>query len=280
MNLQQRIALQYFRTKFRVLSAISKKKAAVSAMKLFKTPLRRHIVPLSKFFQIATPLEFVLQNDIVKGFCWNKGGTKKALICHGYESSITNFEIYIEQLVKKNYEVYAFDAPAHGRSTGKNITVPQYAEMIKTIIEKYGPVHSFIGHSLGGLSLAMALEEIELPADTRVIFIAPATESTTSIDNFFSLLKINEGVRKEFDEIIRKAIGKNPEWLSVARVVQNLQAQILWLHDEDDNVTPLKDVKPVQEKNHPHIRFVITKGLGHRRIYRDANVVHTITEFL
>jgi hypothetical protein len=36
----------------------------------------------------------------------------------------------------------------------------------------------------------------------------------------------------------------------------------------------------VKEDNHPNIEFVITKGLGHRRIYRENKVVRRIVEFL
>jgi hypothetical protein len=38
--------------------------------------------------------------------------------------------------------------------------------------------------------------------------IAPATESKTAIDIFFSFMKLNEGVRKEFDEYIYKLRNK------------------------------------------------------------------------
>jgi len=36
----------------------------------------------------------------------------------------------------------------------------------------------------------------------------------------------------------------------------------------------------VKEANYPNVEFVITKGLGHRRIYRDNKVVKAIVEFL
>ncbi len=95
-----------------------------------------------------------------KGWRWNHPAERKLLILHGYESSVTNFDRYIRPLIKKGYEVLAFDAPAHGRSGGKKITAPLYKRMIQEIHKKYGPVQSYMAHSFGGLAVSLALEEI------------------------------------------------------------------------------------------------------------------------
>ena len=93
-------------------------------------------------------------------------------------------------------------------------------------------------------------------------------------------MKLNEGVRKEFDEYIYKLSNKPSEWYSVGRAVKNLKARILWCHDEDDTMTPWADAKKVMDVKHYHIEFIVTKGLGHRRIYRENKVSKAIIEFL
>ena len=62
--------------------------------------------------------------------------------------------------------------------------------------------------------------------------------------------------------------------------MKHIRAKVLWVHDEDDDTTPLKDVLKVKAENYPNIEFLITKGLGHRRIYRDNKVTKTIVDFL
>ena len=74
--------------------------------------------------------------------------------------------------------------------------------------------------------------------------------------------------------------GESPGWYSIRRAMKNIRAEILWMHDEEDDITPINDVLKVRAENHPNIKFVITKGLGHRRIYRDNKVAKTILEFL
>ena len=88
-----------------------------------------------------------MQGEKVRGWRWNHPAKKKALILHGFESSVVNFEKYIEGLIKKGYEVCAVDGPAHGYSTGKTLTLIQYKDLVHYMLRNYGPFDSFIAHS-------------------------------------------------------------------------------------------------------------------------------------
>jgi len=280
MSLAQKLAIGYYRTKFKILSTVSKRKTAELAFELFSTPQLRYKKYFPKVFDKAEKLELKVHGDTVKGFRWNKGAGRKVLIAHGFNSTVAKFDRYIVPLIRKGYEVLAFDAPAHGRSTGKQINAVVYKDMVLEIIKEFGPVESFMAHSFGGLAITLALEELDVDENYRIVLIAPATESKTAIDFFVSFMKLDDEVRKEFDDYIYKMRGKPADWYSVSRVVEHLHAKILWVHDEEDDLTPWDDAKKVHEKNYPHIRFVITKGLGHRRIYRDNKVSREIIEFL
>ncbi len=279
-KLGQQIAIGYYRTKFKVLSALSNKKAAELALDLFTTPQFRYKKQLPEVFNESEKLQFKLHGETITGYRWNRGGHRKVLIVHGFNSSVAKFDRYIKPLMKKGYEVLAFDAPAHGYSTGKILNAVMFKEMVGYIHKEYGPIRSYMGHSFGCLAICLALEEIEHTDDCHVVLVAPATESKTAIDIFFSFMKLNDGVRKEFDEYIYKIGNKSSEWYSVSRAVKNLTAKILWCHDEEDTMTPWKDAKKVMDDQHYNIEFIVTKGLGHRRIYRDSNVSKAIIEFL
>ncbi len=280
MKLSQRLAIGYYRTKFKLLSTISKKKAAEMAFDLFCTPQRRHVKPLPKIFEQAEKLQLKLDSSMMQGWRWNHPSKRKLLIIHGYESSVTNFDRYVRPFIKKGYEVLAFDAPAHGRSGGKKITAPLFKKMIQEIHKKYGPVQSYMAHSFGGLAVSLALEEISHTNDYRLALIAPATETTTAVDTYFKFLKLDPAVRIEFEKVIIKKAGVSSDWYSIRRAMKHIRAKVLWVQDEDDEITPMNDVLKVKAENYPNIEFVITKGLGHRRIYRDNKVVKQIIDFL
>ena len=280
MALKKQLALKYVRAKFKLLSSVSNRKAAEKAFELFCTPQSRVKKQLPPVFEKSEKIEFSFLENTIRGYRWNHPSAKKALILHGFESSVINFEKYVEPLIKKGYEVLAFDAPAHGRSTGKTINAVVYKELVQYIWNNYGPVDSFITHSFGGLAVSLALEEIPHTGSTKIVLIAPAAETKTAIDNFFKLLKLGKDVRKEFDALIKEQGGEWPAWFSVSRVAPKIKGQVLFLQDKDDHMTPLSDVKPIINKNYPNFHFVISEGLGHRRIYRDEQTFRKIMEFL
>lgn len=277
---QQRLALRYFKTRFRVWTAISRRKAAEKAFALFCTPQRRLKNPLSELFLKAERLHLTVEGLVCTGWRWNKGGSRRVLLVHGFESSVTNFERYVQPLLNKGYEVLAFDAPAHGRSEGKMINAPLYKKTIETIHKTYGPVESYLAHSFGGLAVCLALEEISHTADYRVVLIAPATETGTAIDSFFKFLSIDDRVRPEFERLIVKRSGVSSDWFSIRRAMKHIRARVLWFHDRHDETTPVADAEKVMAANFSNIRFVFTEGLGHRKIYRDQQVCKAAVDFL
>lgn len=281
MKLTRKLAVACVRSRLRVLSLLSKEKAAEAAFELFCTPQVRATRQLPVCFKEAEPLQFSFREYVIKGYRWNKGQSRKALLLHGFESTILNFEHYVAPLLAKGYEVLAFDAPAHGRSSGKMMDALVYCDFIKHIHREYGPVQSFLGHSFGGLALCLAISEIDHGDDYHIALVAPATNSMTAMRMFFRFLKINDPlVIQGFERIVLAKSGHPLSWFSIPRTLAQIRAKILWIHDENDDITPLKDAREVNAENHPHLQFVITKGLGHTRIYRDEAVCRLIVDFL
>jgi pimeloyl-ACP methyl ester carboxylesterase len=263
-----------------MMAAVSPKAAAAYAFRIFCTPLKGRTRSRTILAQHGEPLQVTVDNKLAKGLRWNKGGAKKALLLHGMHSSSRNFERYVEPLVEKGFEVIAFDAPAHGDSEGKQITVLQYRKMIAEIFNAFGPIDAYLAHSFGGLATTLALENIPHGSETRVVLIAPATETVTAVDQFFNFLGLNGKLRLEFDQIILERGGQPTNWYSVKRAMAAIHASILWFHDKDDDVTPLSDVQPIIDKKYSNVEFVITENWGHRRIYREQKVINQAVKFL
>ena len=279
MKLSQRLAIGYVQTKFKLLSVISKKKTAEKALEIFGTPFMKSVRkgPVKN----AEVIHFHFNQRKMNGYRWNHPQNKKALILHGFGSAAHKFEKYAGLLADKGYEVLAFDAPAHGDSEGDTTNAIEYSSMIRQVIQQFGPIQSFMAHSFGAISLSLALEQLPHDENTKVVFIAPATETTSAVEGAFSMLKLkDEAVKNEFEKIIVKMTGKKIAWFSMRRAMDNIKASILWVHDEDDDITPWADALKVKEDNHPNIKFVLTKGLGHRKIYHDEGVKNMVKAFL
>ncbi len=280
MKWSDRLKLTLVKSKFRILATFSKRKAAESAFNLFSSPGPGTRKKKPEIFRLSKHIKINLGNYRIWGHRWNHPADKKVLILHGFNSNSGNFHHFIMPLVKKNYEVVTFDAPAHGHSSGKTVTALEYKAMIELANKEYGPFDAYIAHSFGGLALALALESMIHSEKTKVVFIAPATETSTAIDKFFEMVSLNGKVKEEFYKIILEKEGKPADWYSIRRAMKNIKAQVLWFHDKYDSVTPVKDAMKVVEDNHSNLKFELTKKLGHRHIYRNDDVLEKIVEFL
>jgi pimeloyl-ACP methyl ester carboxylesterase len=281
MKLRQRLAIGLFRLKIKFYASFSKQEAARECFKMFCTPENFPLKETPLIYRQAKRAKFMVDGKKIRGHRWSHPKDDRVLILHGFSSAAYKFDKYIISMMNKGYEVVAFDAPAHGQSEGKTLNAVQYKEMIKKAIYKFGPFNKFIAHSFGCLALSLALEEIEHDENTRVVFISAATETSSSLDYAFKALNLDDKkIRTEIDNIIYDITGNDPDWFSIKRAMPGIKAKILWIHDEDDRVTPYKDVERVREKNFPNIEFMITNGFGHQKIYHEKEVKDAITNFL
>jgi alpha-beta hydrolase superfamily lysophospholipase len=283
MKLTKRIALRYYKTKFKLLALFAPRKAARSAFKLFCTPQSGkpdRVQPL--IFEKADKISVAIDGNLtLRGWLWKSDAMqqpeKKILILHGFDSYSYRFEKYIRPLRKEGFTIMAFDAPGHGTSDGKTINSLQYKNAILKIEESFGSLYGIMAHSIGGLASSLASEF--LPNLKKLVLIAPAVEITGPIENFAKFVSLPNSVKNRMYKLIIK-IGKLPvSYFDTRRAIEQVTVPTLWLHDEEDAVCPIDDVRPVQELGLPHVTFRITKGLGHSNIYRDPETVKAIVNF-
>lgn len=283
MKLAQRLMIGYYKTKLKTIGLVSPRKAAETAYQIFCTPFngksKRKPPPV---FHKAEKLSFITDNLTIRGFRWKSEhpNGKKVLILHGFSSYAYKFEKYILPLRKEGFEVLAFDAPAHGNSDGKLINAYLYKQVILEIERLYGPLYALIGHSLGGLAASLAFESLPDNSQRKLVLIAPATETERAIANFFQIIPADNKTIMVFRQLISTMTQQPVSYFSVSRVVKNLSARVLWVHDKQDPICTFEDVKPLLSLSLPHVRFLITEQLGHSRIYKDDKICHEIVAFL
>ena len=230
-------------------------------------------------FHQATPIEIKVDGLAIHGYQWNPDANKKILILHGFESRAYNFDRYITPLLEKGFGVVAMDGKAHGKSEGKTTTAPEYAAMIKVLEERLGKFYGFISHSFGGIALCLYQEENNNPA-AKMVLIAPATETQSAIDLFSHFFGLGPTIKASIHDYIKKKSGKDISHYSINRIAPKLTNPILWIHDKDDDITPISDLKPMLALSPANIEFMITEGLGHRKIYKDPAVIKRIIDFI
>lgn len=287
----ERMYLQFLRSKFTTLGMVSPPVAGKLAFQLFCTPypkFKKRKAPA--IFHQAKKIQVKVIGDgwhlkghsILNGFEWQPTSSigKTVLIVHGYASCAYKFEQYIPPLLKMGCRVICFDAPGHGLSQGKYINIVIYQQAIQEIIKDHGPIDYFIGHSLGAITLSMIAETLPNATEHKFVLIAPATKTSSTFDRFFTMMHFNEVVRNAFIAEMGKHTEHPISFFEADRALQHYKGSLLWVHDEEDSVCPYKDLKDFQNNASENIKFLITNGLGHNKVYKTQAVIDKIMAFL
>ncbi len=276
---RQQLFFWFLRMKLRLLSLFSKKKAGNEAFRLFCTPFSR-VAYADTIMDGAEKISFQFGNFTTRGYRWNNGGSKKILIAHGFRSAAPNFRHFSTLLAAKDYEVVAFDAPAHGLSEGNTLNAVEYKNFVKALHDTFGPFDAFLGHSFGALAIGLTVSEMKSNKMLKMAFIAPAANASQLTESFLRDMKIKDReVKAYFYANIERLSGYSIDWFSINRCAATIKGSILWVHDREDKITPVEDAIIVEKYQLPNFRFLFTDGLGHRRIYRDEKVVNEVLHF-
>src|SRR5690606_36097328 len=132
------------------ISLLSTKKAAKKAFQMLLTPRKGKVGPDQESFLNAAKDRKIQVGAIhLQIYRWH-GDNETVLLLHGWESNSFRWRNLIEKLRDDGYNIVAFDAPAHGNSTGKIFHVPLFTECTRAVMEIYRPKY-IIGHSVGGM---------------------------------------------------------------------------------------------------------------------------------
>ena len=262
------------RTAFRTVGAVAPTLAARWAESLFCTPPRRRDGDESF---IATGDRFTLasQGQQLAGWQWGRGPT--VVLVHGWGSRASRLGLLAAALAESGFRVVAYDAPAHGESTGRFASLPEFARALGDVAEAVGPIHGLVGHSLGGAAVAMAMRHGVVAR--RVVLIAPPADVRIFSDHFARTLAIPPAVQRTMHRNLERRLQIIWDDLHIPTVVRELPAAALVIHDRDDADVPFSHGEEIVGA-WAGSRLESTSGLGHRALLRDPAVIGRAVAFL
>ncbi|MFM1877598.1 MAG: hypothetical protein RLZZ241_464 [Bacteroidota bacterium] len=212
-------------------------------------------------------LEQVLGHDIQTYF-W-PGSGPVVLLVHGWESNSFRWKNLIQLLQESGYAVVAFDAPAHGFSSGKYLHVPLYSACVNHMVQTFKPL-SIVGHSMGGMTALYYAHEHPNAAVEKIVTIGSPGEFQDIMNEFRRILGFNLRVLLALDQFIFEKFGFHVHEFSSSRFVENRKQQGLLLHDKHDKIIPFQ----ASEKVHlawKNSTLIATEGLGHSLNHLSVN---------
>ena len=276
---QRLLVPNYILATGKILTVISPFLASRFAAKLFLTPFKYKLPEREKKMDRESKQEKIVlphyQREIIS---YQYGSSpRKILLAHGWSGRGTQLAVMAEELLKAGFSVVSFDAPAHGKAPGKMSMMPHFIESIEVLEKKYGPFEAIIGHSLGGMSSLKAVSS-GLPVKKMVI-IGTANSITHITREFARNMKMNNKVAAKMKTYFDEKYEQDMDALSGAVSAEGVKIPTLVVHDEDDVDVHVSSAYEIHEKLE-NSELLITKGLGHRRILGNPEVINKIIQFL
>jgi pimeloyl-ACP methyl ester carboxylesterase len=263
----------------KVLQLLSTNLVVEFAKKIFTTPIK-YKIPKREFEMDQNSNQYYLNIPSIdkKVMIYEYGDSpKKVLLVHGWSGRGTQLVKIAEKLLELGYSTISFDAPAHGKSPGKNSIMLEFIESILEIEKKYGQFDFIIGHSLGGMATLNAIKR-GFKAQKAVI-IGSGDSVNDILNNFVEKLKLKKEISNEMRISFEKKFNEPMESYSAYVAAKDVVIPVLVMHDYDDDDVPYTAAVNI----HQHLEsgsLLLTKGLGHRKILGDKYVISKIEEFI
>jgi len=270
--------LKLFRIAFRIGNSISPKLTGCAAYKLWLTPPRFKLPASEQEAQDSAEIKHhKINGQSIVSYHWGQSGPT-VLLVHGWSGRGTQLGTFAKPLADAGYQVLSFDAPAHGKSTGKRTNIYEIADTILALNNIYNGFDSVITHSFGGPCLAIAMKKGL--HTSRVVNISPPADTAGLVKKFTVALSIPEKTENELMRCIEGDFGKNIwQETSMKNNIRDLNIPALVIHDVDDVDVPWHEGQAIAHAWN-EVRFIKTSKLGHRRILRDPATIETTVGFI
>lgn len=254
---------------FNVAVLFNKTATAKKAFAIFCTIRKGRVLPKQKQFLDDAKHELLdVANHKIQTYYW-EGEGPSILLMHGWESNTHRWRNLINKLIEQGFAIYAFDAPAHGYSTGKKLHVPLYGEVTRLILDNYRPDH-VVAHSVGGMTIHYTHFINPESSIEKIITVGSPCEFSQFMDHYQALLRFNDTVREAMNQRLKDWLGFYFHEFSSARFVERNTKKGLLLHDEEDKQVPVEASKKVHE-HWKGSELRITQGLGHSMHQNEVN---------
>lgn len=257
-------------------SLVSTKYASKKALHLFASPRKGYYTKDQAKIVSSALFEEVKYNEFdIATYRW-AGKGKTILLVHGWESNTSRWEFLLKDLGVQDYNIIALDAPAHGRSSGKQFNAVLYSEFIQEVAQKFQP-EVIIGHSVGGMASVFSMHNYPLSFVKKLVLLGAPAHFTGVFSRYKSMMGYNRRISNGLDKIVFERFGKPVDYFSSANFAASIVAKGLIVHDKKDKIIPYEDAL-LYSKNYKNSELITTSGFGHG--LKDISLIPKIIEFI
>ena len=278
------IFLRLFQIAFRLVENILPSVAAKWGKRLFFSPFKHQrphretlLIQDAARQNVTLPAcyDTSITNPYFVMYSWGQGPA--ILLVHGWGGRGSQVAAFAQPLVEAGYRVVTFDGLAHGDSPGKQTTLIDFFQIIKILDSSEGPFEAMIGHSFGGVAAALAMTE---GVNTKKLVTIGSPASMTCIfEEFGKQINASGKTIEKVAQTIEALAQRPVDNFSLANLVTKIRQPGLIVHDKQDKEVNVAEALALAER-WPGSRLLLTEGLGHQRILRDAATISKIVAFV
>ena len=268
---------------FQTIGRLIPHRAARLVYSILFSPRKNAITPIIDLLGYPKGASFDVISDegtLLKGTKWGESD-KKALLVHDWEADSKFLSGFVSPLVKAGYEVYSFDAPAHGCSDGKNICLPRYGRAIAHILNEIGGVDTIISHGIGSASCTFALSKVDNSIKLKnLVLISSPNDVMKTLNGFSKMLWLPKNVKNSFFEYLEKVGEASLEEFDTSHGYNKMKVRkVLVVHDKNNDKYNYKEA---QENFFawPNASLLTTENLYHFGPIQNKLVIHEIVQFI
>jgi pimeloyl-ACP methyl ester carboxylesterase len=224
--------------------------------------------------------DILVGENMLKTYEWGEG-EKTILLVHGWQSRGTALRSFVPKLNEAGFRVVAFDAPAHGDSSGKRADLLGYGGAIKALYNKYEKVSGIICHSFGGAAVAYAMYKLDPSMELeKLVMIGTPSAFSYPVNNGLRTMNAPPMVQKYFIKKIEKVVGMELEKTNFEYLNPFLKIdKTLIVHDKQDEQVAFAEAENTV-KHWKNAELQVTDGFGHFFLIKSPEVVERIVDFI
>lgn len=208
-----------------------------------------------------------------------------ALLVHGWGGRGGQLHPLVGPLVSAGYAVVCFDMPAHGDTAGRRTHLVAFTHTLAAVVRHLGRPALIVTHSMGGGAALHAATADWAEPDARrqlvgvpVAFLAPPMDPPSFATRFGAQMGLSLRTVRTLEANFEASIGLGFAEVAFPPAAARFSAPAFVAHDVDDTDVPLAAglafARGVDARD-----VLVTRGLGHRRILKDPEVIGRVLAF-
>jgi len=252
---------------FRFLDLFAPAIGASQIYKLMSTPRIRKLRDFEEKILDNSRRERVkFKNFDIQTYRWGDPENKLVFLVHGWEGQAGNLTGLVDLLLQKGYQVMAFDAPAHGKSSRGKTNMFEFTEFVSIMFKEYQP-EVIISHSLGSVTAAGVLRRNGDIHIKQWILITAPHNFKDKMNEVSDYLGLTNRTMSRLIEMVEKDAGEPLEMLNMKEYCGNLKnvSEALIVHSKEDRILSIDLARKVH-RDFPLSKLIELDGFGHYSI--------------